>query len=39
MECETVTLSTQTGVDRVGLLKIDVQKTELDVRPGGSRPT
>lgn len=37
VECETVTLSTlirRTGVDRVDLLKIDVEKAELDVLAG-----
>ncbi|HEV7980537.1 FkbM family methyltransferase [Amycolatopsis sp.] len=37
VECETVTLSTlirETGVDRVDLLKIDVEKSEMDVLAG-----
>jgi FkbM family methyltransferase len=41
VECETVTLSTlirQTGVDRVDLLKIDVEKAELDVLAGINTP-
>jgi hypothetical protein len=41
MECTTVTLSTlirETGVDRVDLLKIDVEKAELDVLAGIEEP-
>jgi 31-O-methyltransferase len=37
LECETVTLSTlirQTGVDTIDLLKVDVEKAELDVLAG-----